>query len=173
MHTTNELLDQVKAKHHVTSDYKLALFLGMSKQSMTNYRHGRTSLSDPIAERVAELLDLDPGYVAACMQSERSATEQSKRLWANVAHRLQGGMAHAAALLLAVVVSLTVVAKDGHAAPALSAEKPASLYIMLNAISRLIGQLHRRCSCTIRRLILGTNKNVSSTDTIAAAFVFA
>lgn len=128
MQTVDDLLDQVKAKLGITSDYKLAQHLKMTQHTIANYRHGRSRPDDVTLTRLAEIAGIQPAEVellAVRLQAERVTNEEARKLWERIAQRLQGGLAHAAALLLAVVVSLTVVAKDGHAAPALSAEKPS------------------------------------------------
>ncbi len=104
MHTTNELLDLVKSRHALPSDYKLGLVLGLSHNAVGHYRKGRTCLDDRVSIKVAELLDLDAGYVAACMHSERASDDTIKALWSRVAFTLERSTAAALAVILSVVL---------------------------------------------------------------------
>lgn len=98
---TIEFMDAIKRIHNVPSDYALAPMLGVTRSQISCYRNGKTHLGDDTALKVAELLGLDPGYVAACAHAERAASEGARTMWEGVAKRLQGaGVAGAIALSL-------------------------------------------------------------------------
>lgn len=97
METTNELLDQVKEKYHLASDYALAKKLGIRASAISGYRHERSSLANEIALKVAELLELDAGFVLASMEAERSHSEAAKAAWERAAERLNALAAREAA----------------------------------------------------------------------------
>lgn len=82
---TNELLDQVKARYGLHSDYSLSAKLGLTRSVVSAYRNGKRMLGDDAALKVAELLDLDPGYVLACMEAERSHSAAAKAAWERLA----------------------------------------------------------------------------------------
>lgn len=88
MHTTAQLLDLVKAAHGLTSDYKLAQVLGVSKANISNYRNGHRHPETEVCLRIAELAKLDPDVVVCSVQAERSTTEISRSHWASIAARL-------------------------------------------------------------------------------------
>ncbi len=104
MDTTNSLLDRVAAKHGNCSDYRLAKILQVVHGSISNYRAGRSHVSDEIALRVASELDLAPGYVLACMAAERAQTEELRRTWAGVARVMTKARRAAAAVSLWLVI---------------------------------------------------------------------
>lgn len=106
MKTTTELLDEVKARYGLPSDYALAAKLGMTRAGISGYRTGRTKLSGAIALRVAELLDLNPGYVLASMEAERTRNEAERAAWTKLANLVKHHGAVAALLILAAVPSL-------------------------------------------------------------------
>ena len=54
---TNALLDRVKAKLDLTSDYQLAKFLEVGTSRIGNYRSGRSNLDWNMAFRIADLLE--------------------------------------------------------------------------------------------------------------------
>lgn len=91
--TTNELLDQVKARHGLPSDYALAKLLGWTPQAVSNYRNRGRSLGDLSAIQVAGALEVDPGYVLAVVSAERAQTEEARRAWERAARRLSGALA--------------------------------------------------------------------------------
>lgn len=64
MKNAAEFLDAVKAKHGISTDYKLAKFLGWNQQRITKIRKG-ASFDDDASAQIADVLDLDPGYGAA------------------------------------------------------------------------------------------------------------
>ena len=103
METTRDLLDAVKQRHKLPSDYALAAFLGMTRAHVSKYRCDRESLSDEKALRVAELLEMDAGYVLALMNAERAKrthNDAALSAWSNLAERLKRGGVAAALLLL-------------------------------------------------------------------------
>jgi hypothetical protein len=86
--TTVELLDAVKAALELPSDYALAHRLGVSRQRVSMWRTSREGLGDDIALKVAELLELDPGYVLACLAAERTQRPAVRQVWEKVAEGL-------------------------------------------------------------------------------------
>ena len=56
---TNVLLDELKTKLELTSDYQLAKVLEVGTSRISNYRNGRSVLDWEIAFRIADLLKLD------------------------------------------------------------------------------------------------------------------
>lgn len=69
---TNRYLDAVKARLDITSDYALAAKWGVTRQRISHYRSGTTSLSDERCIQVAEILGLPPEKVLFEIQSERA-----------------------------------------------------------------------------------------------------
>lgn len=111
MHTTNELLDALAAKHGGASNYRLGKLLNTASAStVQNWRIGRSSLSLDYAIKVAKLLDWPPEYVIACVEAERAGKddrlEQTGEIiatWQRIAERFKP----AAMLALCVLAGLT------------------------------------------------------------------
>lgn len=59
MNYTNALLDRVKARFELTSDYQLAKKLEVSTSRIGNYRSGRSSLDWDLAFKICDLLEED------------------------------------------------------------------------------------------------------------------
>jgi DNA-binding XRE family transcriptional regulator len=87
MKTTNEYLDAVKAKLALPSDYALAKVLGVTPQSMTQYRSGRSSFGVETAVRVGEILELDVHAVYADGQIERAKKPEVSDFWRSVSEK--------------------------------------------------------------------------------------
>lgn len=87
-HTTIQFLDALKARHDLPSDYAARKILDVSKATISNYRVGKTFFDDDVALKVAALLELDPGYVLACIHEERTKRPQVKEAWHKVAQAL-------------------------------------------------------------------------------------
>ncbi|ASI90972.1 MULTISPECIES: hypothetical protein [Vibrio] len=56
---TNALLDRVKARYELTSEYKLAQKLEVGEGRLRHWRKGRCSMDWDIAFRIADLLEED------------------------------------------------------------------------------------------------------------------
>lgn len=63
MNFTNQLLDSVKTKYGLTSDYQLCKKLGVSSSRVGNYRSERSVLDWDIAFQLADMLQVDDQYV--------------------------------------------------------------------------------------------------------------
>lgn len=87
MATTIDFLDAVKARKHVVSDYALAPVLGITRAQVSRLRNGKDYFGDSTAIQVARLLEIEPGYVAACAHAERAKSEDEKALWTSVLRR--------------------------------------------------------------------------------------
>lgn len=118
METTRELLDQVKARYELPSDYALAKKLGMSRERISKYRTTGGALGADAALKVAQLLDLDAGYVLACMEAERTDSDAARVEWRRLAERVKSSGVAAALLLLVATPALTPT--PANAAPALA-----------------------------------------------------
>jgi len=101
MQTTVEFLAEVKRKHNIPSDYALAPKLEISRASVSRLSNGKDHPSDETSSKIADLLDLDPAYVIACVHAEREKDAAIKKVWTRIAER----MAVAAAIFGAVGVS--------------------------------------------------------------------
>lgn len=129
METTNDLLDRIKAKHGLRSDYALAGLLGMSRERISRYRNTNGQLGDDAAVRVAELLDIDVGYVLACAAHERAKSDAARDAWERLAELVKR---HGVAAGLAI---LTV-------APAV---RDAAVCILCQVARRVASSLARGC----------------------------
>lgn len=103
MKTTNNYLDDLKAKHGVRSDYALAKKLGVMPGHITTYRKNRSHFDDKMAVRVAELLEIDPAEVLAAMNVERTKCPAAKAVWERVARSFSAGVM---AVFIAVALNL-------------------------------------------------------------------
>lgn len=107
METTNELLDQVKVRYGLKSDYALAAKLGMTRSLVSAYRNNKRMLGDDAALKVAELLDLDPGYILATMEAQRTHNDAARAAWERLADFVKSHGAAAVLALLVVAPALT------------------------------------------------------------------
>lgn len=100
---TADFLNDIQAAYGLTSDYQLAKKLGVTPQSIANYRHGRSFFSDEVALKVAHLLELDPLMILACANADRYARQGAPEVfdfWVALANQAIDGrvrMSHEAA----------------------------------------------------------------------------
>lgn len=86
-------------EQHGWSDYRIAKNLGVSRSTISNYRHVGGEFSDPLVIKVAEFLNIDPLKVLADIHAARAKDPEVKKTWEKIA-------ASAAVLL----VSLNIMA---------------------------------------------------------------
>lgn len=133
MKTVNQLLDAIKEKHRLPSDYKLAMYLGVVPGSVKNWRHGRSLPESKVVERIAQELGLDADVLLLEVESQRAASDFAKAAWLRIAQRLQSGAVHASVLVGVAMVSIAGYAPNAEATAMSPAEKQSgSLYIMLS-----------------------------------------
>jgi predicted transcriptional regulator len=87
---TMELLDAVKARRGITSDYALAKVLGITQAAMSSYRTGNSKFNDDVALTVAEILGMHPLAVIAVANAERAKSDKQKARWATVMEKFSG-----------------------------------------------------------------------------------
>jgi transcriptional regulator with XRE-family HTH domain len=100
MHTTRNFLKDLKQRHGLKTDGDLHRLLGVSRERISKYQQGHDHFGDEMCIQVAELLDLNPAYVLACVAAERTKSESARKAWRHVA------AATAAALIAAVSVQI-------------------------------------------------------------------
>jgi len=81
MMNTLELLEAVKERRGITSDYALAKVLGITQSAASSYRTGRSRIDDNVALTVAEILQIHPMQVIAAANAERAKTPEQKARW--------------------------------------------------------------------------------------------
>lgn len=112
------VVDLIKERHSMKSDYAVCKAFGLSPQNFSNWRSGRSHPDERMCQILAEAAGIDPLVLAAHMQAQRSKTEEARSLWAMVAERLQMASPGVAAALIAVAGTTTLIADDAYAAGA-------------------------------------------------------
>ena len=79
--TPNEYLDAAKKALGVSSDYELAKRLEVSKQAMSDYRHGKRSPDSYMIFKLAVTLNLDPATVLADLESQKEQNAKKLDFW--------------------------------------------------------------------------------------------
>lgn len=92
METTLDFLDRLKAAHDDCSDYRAAQILGISKNTVYSWKEGHV-MSDKTGITLAEIMDISPGYVLACLHAESSKDDRSSQVWAEIAKTLSANIA--------------------------------------------------------------------------------
>jgi plasmid maintenance system antidote protein VapI len=86
--TTTDLLDDVKKAEGIESDYALAKRLSVLPQTISNYRKGRTQMSDEIAVAMAALIDRAPAPILAQLAADRAKSSDVAKVWREAAKAL-------------------------------------------------------------------------------------
>lgn len=100
MRTTVQLLNAIKTRHQVASDYRLAQLLGCRSSAIYGYRARRSCLDESMCIKVAELLNEPAGAILAEVAAERAKRPEVKKAWEAAARAAAAG---ATALFLLVI----------------------------------------------------------------------
>lgn len=100
MKSTIQLLDDLKKKLEITSDYALAKHLELSRAQISKYRCGRDFLSEDTAMKVADMLHIERGIVLAWIAAERSRMPSARAAWVKLAAQLGTAAAVVAAAII-------------------------------------------------------------------------
>lgn len=148
------LLDAVRARHGLTSDYQLCKLLDVPQNRVSNYRHGRAGMDDEMGLRIAALLGRPAGAVLAELAADRAKVPAVAKAWKEAARRLAqtaavASMALGMCLLLGDPVSRAYAASGAPAGAALHnhARAASDLHIMRSVrawIARALAALKAR-----------------------------
>lgn len=127
MHTTNELIDLLRESLGVPSDMQVAANLELGRQAVSFWRRGFSYPSDSAALKIADLLEMDPTYVLACIHADREPNARLKSVWVSIAkHAKAAGLA-----LLSIIILSSAPGTVAKAAAGCSAAAAGdNLYIM-------------------------------------------
>lgn len=126
-------IDRVKTAHHWESDYRVSKELGLSRNTISNYRAGRSdTMDDDTAVKVATALGAAPELVLIDQAVERSKSEAARTALGAALRRL-GGVAASVAMAAGIGVS---VGSPSPANASTGAASGPSLYIMSSARKR-------------------------------------
>lgn len=88
MSATLELLDRFKAARALPSDNAAALELGITRQTINNWRK-RASQGEPrVIEKMCNAVGVEPGPWLIRMLEERSPHPEDRKVWRRVAKRM-------------------------------------------------------------------------------------
>lgn len=86
--TTADLLAAAKRGAGIPSNYRLARVLGTNDNTLSRWHSGKVVPDDAYAVRLAELAQLDSGFVIAAMRAAREKDASLRAIWADMAERL-------------------------------------------------------------------------------------
>ena len=88
--TIAQYLDDVRARHDIPSDYQLAQLLDVTRATVSAWRKGFSVFDDTHSAKIAELLDLHPCHLLACVHAirERDNPEVVK-MWREIARQYE------------------------------------------------------------------------------------
>ncbi|WP_407473015.1 DUF3693 domain-containing protein [Xanthomonas campestris] len=114
MQSVAELLDAIKERRNLTTDSALAAALGVSRQTVNNWRQGRNT-PDPVAcATIAGLTGEPLALVMGIAGEQRAISREEKAVWRKLAAT---AMTLAIGLSLALPVRAEAVAKAFQATP--------------------------------------------------------
>lgn len=116
----DSLLDLIKNRHGLPSDYKLGLYLGVVNGSIRNYRHGRSYPDERVCQILAEAAGIDADVLTAQVQAARCRNLETKSVWERIALRLQSAAVTAS---VSALFFFSPMSQDPHGA--LAGELPS------------------------------------------------
>lgn len=80
--TTNVLLDRWKAAQGIQSDNQAAIRLGITRATVSSWRHEKSHAEAVIAAKMVKALEVDLLAVLASIEADRARNEETRRVWA-------------------------------------------------------------------------------------------
>ena len=119
MENVKKLLDAVKQRNSIESDYALAKFLDISTQRVSEYYNGKAIPNEFACLQIANALDIPLNRVIAAVKVDTEKNEKRRSVWEKY-YKQVGGIA--ASLFLAVLLNVTfkVTSTGLEAAPLLA-----------------------------------------------------
>lgn len=109
MSAINKLLNEAKEKAGIKSDNALALEMGITRQSMSQTKKGKSAFGAYARQRLADLTGRDIKEINALIEIETETDETKRKYWENFYKRL-GGVA--ASILATVILMVTLPAQN-------------------------------------------------------------
>lgn len=94
MKTTVEYLDMIKRKLDLPSDYALANALGITRESVSQLRNGKTSMGIETALKAGEFLQIDGHAIYADSQIERAKKPEIREFWVSISEKFSSSFNH-------------------------------------------------------------------------------
>jgi transcriptional regulator with XRE-family HTH domain len=126
MRSIDEVLDAVKARHGLASDYKLAQFLGMGDANVRNYRHGRSLPDERAVQKIADALGEPPYILLAEIQAQRAHSDEARGLWERMAEQLKHVRHAVATVMLVMGLAMLFAAPSPQGAQAATTQTPSA-----------------------------------------------
>lgn len=90
METMKNFVEQIKKRYDVKFGSEMAHLLGITPQAWHQYKTGRSKhFSEPVAYRVAELLNLNPAYVLLCLRVESADNRATRSVWLAMLNKVE------------------------------------------------------------------------------------
>lgn len=137
MRSTTEILDAIKRRNSIASDYALAKLLGRSRAGISSYRVGRSGMDNLTAFKAAELLGESPAKIIAIVEAERARTPEKRKKWEQIARIA----VMAWAFLLAPLLATPKTAVEPLGATQTQFDVMHTLYIMRRWLARALRRL--------------------------------
>ena len=112
---TIEILDMIKARYGLPSDYALAKKLNISRARVSTYRTRGSSMDDELCLVCENLLELPEGSLLFELQASRTKCKKAAELFHKISQQLT---ATAASILLAVSMTYSSFSGEALASPA-------------------------------------------------------
>jgi plasmid maintenance system antidote protein VapI len=123
---TIQVLNRLAEKLGGASDYRLAKELRVTRQAVSKWRLGENFMTDGPAVHAAMILGEKPEVILALLGAERTQDAEARKVWTNLARRLQRGAA------AGIVTALGIAAFFGNQAVNAATSTSRGMYIMLN-----------------------------------------
>ena len=87
--TIENVLERVKSQHGLKSDYMVGKVLNIRQTTVSNWRTGRSFPDEKMCLILAQAASIDPAFLVASMQAQRTKDDEVRAIWEQVAERLQ------------------------------------------------------------------------------------
>jgi plasmid maintenance system antidote protein VapI len=120
------ILKRIQSTLGGVSAYRAAKELGVTQQAVSHWKTGRSSMQDAAALKAAAILGEQPEVIFALLGAERSQDPDARKVWTNLARRLQRSAATGIVTALGIAAFLSSQGIDAATSTA------RGMYIMSN-----------------------------------------
>ncbi|MFK5947934.1 MAG: hypothetical protein QM500_04075 [Methylococcales bacterium] len=107
----NKVLDNVRTRHSLTTEYQLAKKLCISHARLYSYRKRGSVIGDDVALVIEKLLNMPEGSLLFEAQAQRTKCKKAAEIMHELSRKL---LATAAAVLMVLTLNSSVFSKDSN-----------------------------------------------------------
>ena len=117
MENTHQLVAAAKNALAVKTDSEFSRRIGVSRQTVSNWKRGENCMDEKTAAELAELVEIDPRDAVIMVLAERAKTEKDRKFWLRLLSTKSALLAIMPAVYAVATVSVCILCKIAERLP--------------------------------------------------------